>query len=66
MNEVYFCVLSRIEPIRGYKTPFKCFRVVTNALYHSGSGLSSSGSEDGVFCLYMKVSRKSAMSCEHQ
>lgn len=35
-------------------------------LHQSGSDTSAAASGLSVFCLYMKVSRKSAMSCEHQ
>lgn len=65
-NKCFFlCLIKKMTP-QGYKTPFKCECVVTNVLPQSGSGVSSAKSEGGVFCLYMKVNRKSAMSCETQ
>lgn len=58
-----FIFVSRLKD----ETPFKCMCDVINVLPpQSGSEVSSATSEGGVFGLYMKVNRNSAMSCEHQ
>lgn len=51
--------------LQGYRTPSSMCGIM-NVLPQSGSGVSSAGSQGVIFCLYMKVNRKSAMSCEHQ
>lgn len=59
MNKVTLCVTRN-----AFTFSVLC-SVLKSMLPHSGSGVSA-GLEGVAFCLYMKVNKKRAMSCEHQ